>query len=228
MIKKIYLAFFDPSSLGSRLREKKTWLDISLVALILTILFSLPSSYKTYQESISQLEMQKPQFVQKLKDSGRWDKMISLPKRDIYIRTGIGTTVAYAFSIFITALLLLLGLRFFTTEGNYGLMLSSYSHSTLINFSLASLIKGMIIWAKGTTVGVTTSFLMFFNYSPFSKTGKALASFDLLDIWAAVVCGLIIASALSLQKKKGIYLSLGVWLFKAGITALLSSVITLA
>ncbi len=99
---------------------------------------------------------------------------------------------------------------------------------TWLDISLVALIKGMIIWAKGTTVGVTTSFLIFFNYSPFSRAGKALASFDLFDIWAAVTCGLIIASALSLQKKKGIYLSLGVWLFKAGLTALLSSVITFA
>lgn len=215
MVNRIYLTLFDPFRLGEKFKDKKGWIDIALVVLVLTIGFSLPYSYKGYQEGMKQLEVQKPELVQKLKDSGRWDKMVNLPRQAVMIRTSVGIIIPYVFSIFFTALLLLVGIRIFTPEGDYALMLASWAHATFINYSIASLVRDIIIWAKGTTVGVTTSFLLFTGLSPFSKMGKFLGAFDLFDLWAAIACGLIISGALSIDRKKALYVSLGVWLIKA-------------
>ncbi len=215
MIKRIYLTIFDPYRLGEQLRETKKWADVALVVLLLTIVFSLPYSPRAYHEAMAQLEIQKPEVVKQLKDSGKWDKIANLPDQTVMIRASIGIIIPFVFSIFFTALLLLVGIRIFTPEGDYALMLASWSHVTLINYSLAALVKGIIIWAKGTTVGVTTSLLLLTNLSPFSKMGKFLSAFDLFDLWAAIACGLIISGALSIERKKALYVSLGVWLIKA-------------
>lgn len=224
MVNRIYLTLFDPFKLGEKFKDKKRWADIALVVLILTLGFSLPYSYKAYQESMAQLEVQKPDLVKQLKDSGRWDKMVNLPKQAVMIRTSFGVIIPYAFSIFFTALLLLVGIRIFTPEGDYALMLASWSHATFINYSIASLVRGIIIWAKGTTVGVTTSVVLFTGISPFTKMGKFLGAFDLFDLWAAIACGLIISGALSIERKKALYVSLGVWLIKALILGGLATV----
>ncbi|MCD6455088.1 MAG: YIP1 family protein [Candidatus Aminicenantes bacterium] len=219
MIKNLYLTVFDPYKVGEGLKEKKSWVLVALIVFILTLAFSLPYSYKGYQEAMSQLEIQKPELVKKLKDAGRWESMINVSQKAIMIRTSVGVLITYVFSIVVTGVLLLLGIRFVTPEGDYATMIASWTHATFINYSIASLVKGLIIWAKGSTLGVTTSLLIFFNASPLSKTGRVLQAFDIFDIWAAIACGLIIAGALSIEKKKGVYVSLGVWLIKSILLA---------
>ncbi len=212
----------DPFSLGKRIREKPFWILPALLILALTLALTLPYSPKAFHETMEKLRIEKPEVVQKLKEAGRWERMVNAPKKVIFLRTTIGLVFAYGISLVITSLLLLLGLRFFTAEGNFVHLLSIYTHSTLINYPLASLVKDIIIYLKGTTLGVSTSLLLFFPLSPFSKAGRFLQAFDIMDIWAAAACGLAVAGAFSLEKKRGLTVSLGVWLLKALITGGLS------
>ncbi len=222
MIRNLVLIITDPFALGKRIREKPSWVVPAILILVLTLAFTLPYSPKAFHESMEKLKIEKPELVQKMKEAGRWERMVNAPKKFIFLRTSIGLTFTYVMSLLITSLLLLLGLRFFTTEGNFVHLLSIYTYSTLINYPLASLIKDIIIYLKGTTMGVSTSLLLLFPFSPFSKAGRFLQAFDLMDIWAAAACGLALAGAFNLGKKRGLTVSLGVWFLKALIVGGLS------
>ncbi len=215
MIRNLILIVTDPSSLGKRLREKPSWLLPAFLILALTLAFTLPYAPKAFHESMEKLKVEKPEVVQRLKEAGRWESMINAPNKTILMRTSLGIAFAYAFSLFVTSLLLLLGLRFFTPEGNFVRVLSVYTHSTFISYSLGSLVKSLIIFLKGTTIGVSTSLALLLPVSSFSKVGRFLQAFDLIGLWAAVACGLALAGAFNLRKKDGLSVALGVWLLKA-------------
>ncbi len=215
MIHNFLLAITEPFTLGKRLREKSPWLLPALLVLALTLIFALPYAPKQFRESMQMLQTLKPQVVERLKEAGRWEAMLNTPAKAIYLRTALGLSFSYFFSLLFTSLLVLLGLRFFSPEGNYTQILSLYSHISLINYPLATLLRDIIIYLKGTSVGVSTSLLLFFPLSPFSKAGRFLQAFDLFGLWAAIALGLALEGALNLRKRNALEVSVGVWLLKS-------------
>ena len=216
------LVITDPFALGKKLKGKSSWAIPALVILAATLIFSLPYAPKQFKESIQMLQNTKPEVVEKLKEAGRWDSILNTPKRAIYLRTTLGLSFSYFLSLLIGTLLIILALRFFTPEGSFAQVLTLYTYSTAISYPLATLVRDLIIYLKGTTIGVTTSLLLFFPFSPFSKAGRFLQAFDLFSLWAAIALGLALDGALNLGRKRAIEISVGVWLFKALVVGGLS------
>jgi len=216
-VHRFFGIFFNPKVTLSAISQKPIWIDVLVILLITTSLFSyliMPSSSQDRAQILKDNiklkerigEERLKQRIEELENPSPTFRVVSS-----FILTPLSVAIGFLISSFF---ILIIG-RFFSIEGKYIQVFSAYLHANLVDKVLGNLIRLILILAQKSVMQTTTSFALLFPAVEMTSIKYVILSqIDFFQIWLFLILGFGLSEILRLEIKKALYVSYLFWLLK--------------
>lgn len=217
-LKRLEGVFFNPRPTFEALAAKPKWVDALAVILIALIAFTFLVT--PYMQK-DQLALMKDNTVLKERmGAERYDQMIQRMENPTpaarVVQTFLTTPLFYLAALLLQALILLILGRFFSTQGNYVLVLSALLHANLIDKLFGNAVRLVLALTRKSVMQTSTNLTILFPKMEVTSTPFILlAQIDFFQLWLFGVLAFGLAAAFKIELKKALVLSYGLWFLKA-------------
>ncbi|HEK86538.1 MAG: YIP1 family protein [Candidatus Saccharicenans sp.] len=212
--------FTNPKETFSFLAEKPVWIDALILVLVAAFAFnfliapySAKDNYQILQGS-TKLKQQigEERFNTMLEQSRQKAEHLTTSAR---VTQSLIGSVSVIIILFLQALLLMVLIKFFSTQGTYIQLLSGMFHASFINLFLGNALRAFLASSKQSMLKVSTGLAAFFpNLDPTSTPYVILTSIDIFQLWMFGVLGYAISAIFKLDLKKSLFISYLFWALK--------------
>lgn len=212
--------FTSPKETFSFLAEKPVLVDALILVLVATFAFnflvapySARDNYEMLQGSTKlKQQLGEERFNTMLEQSRQRAENLPATARITQALTG---SVLVIIALLLQTLLLLVFVKFFSTQGTYKQLLSGMLHANFINVILGNGLRAFLASSKQSIFKVSTGLAVFLpGLEPTSPAYIALTSIDIFQLWMFGVLGYAISAIFKLDLKKSLFLSYLFWALK--------------
>ena len=217
-LKRLEGVFFSPRPTFEALAAKPKWIDALAVILIALIAFTFLVT--PYMQK-DQLALMKDNTVLKERmGAERYDQMIQRMENPTpasrVVQTFLTTPLFYLAALLLQALILLILGRFFSSQGNYVMVLSALLHANLIDKLFGNAVRLVLALTRKSVMQTSTNLTILFPQMEVTSTSFVLlAQVDFFQLWLFGVLAFGLAAAFKIELKKALVLSYGLWFLKA-------------
>ncbi|MGB8952699.1 MAG: YIP1 family protein [Candidatus Aminicenantales bacterium] len=215
---RLQSVFFEPQKVFKSLAEKPVWIDALIILLIVTALFSYLVAPYARKDTL-QLYKDNVKLQERLGQE-RYEQMLhnleNPSQTGILLRSFLLSPITLLIGFLISALMLLVIGRLFSTEGNFILVFSAFLHANFIDKILGSAIRLVLILSRKSVFQTTTSLaLLFPKLEMTSPAYIILSQVDIFQLWLFGVLAYGLSHLFKISIKKALFVSYAFWLLKS-------------
>lgn len=216
--KRLEGVFFNPRPVFAGLAAKPVWIDALLVTLVALIAFNIVVAPYTQKDQLQLMKDNAAALKKNLGEEAYGKRLQALenPPSSLAVQTIVGSPLFYVAILLLQALILLILGRFLSSQGAYVQVLSVLLHASFVDKLLGNAVRLVLALVRKSVMQTSTSLALLFPKMEISSTSYILlAQVDFFQLWLFGILAFGLAAVFKIELKKALFLSYGLWFFKA-------------